>query len=158
MLEAIGRRLQRQSERCREVLTLASVVGREFDPGVLELTTGLDEEALFVVLDEAAAAGLVGDAPDAPGRLRFSHILVRDALYEDLSAPRRLRLHRAVAEALETLYAGNPEPHVAELARHYGAAGPIVADEAIAYAQRAGERAAIQYGYEEAAGWYATAL
>ena len=105
MLEAIGRRLQRQSERCREVLTLASVVGREFDPGVLELTTGLDEEALFVVLDEAAAAGLVGDAPDAPGRLRFSHILVRDALYEDLSAPRRLRLHRAVAEALETLYA-----------------------------------------------------
>ena len=73
-------------------------------------------------------AGLVGDVPDGLGRLRFSHILVRDALYEDLPAPRRLRLHRAIAEALEELYAGNLEPHVAELAQHYGAAGPAAAE------------------------------
>jgi DNA-binding SARP family transcriptional activator len=158
VLEAIGRRLQRQSEECRAVLTFASVVGREFDPGVLELTSSLGEEALFEALDEAADAGLVGDAPDGVGRLRFSHILVRDALYQDLPAPRRSRLHRAIGDALEELYAGNPEPHVAELARHYGASGPAAAEKAIAYAQQAGDRAAAQYGYEEAATWYASAL
>jgi DNA-binding SARP family transcriptional activator len=158
VLEALGRRLQRQSEECREVLTLASVVGREFDTGVLELTSGVGEEALFEALDEAADAGLVGEAPDGAGRLRFSHILVRDALYQDLPAPRRSRLHLAIGDALEELYADNPEPHVAELARHYGASGPAAAEKATAYAQRAGDRAAAQYGYEEAATWYATAL
>ena len=157
VVEVIGRRLQRQSDRCRRVLELASIVGREFDPDVIG-RLGIEEDALFAALDEAARAGLVGAVPGASGRLRFSHILVRDALYEDLSPPQRLRLHRAVAEALEALYAGNPEPHLAELARHYREAGPQAVDKAIEYAQRAGDRAASQYAYEDAAGWYASAL
>jgi DNA-binding SARP family transcriptional activator len=158
VVEVIGRRLQRQSDRCRQVLELASVVGREFDPDVIGRVAGMEEDALFAALDEAAHAGLVGAVPEASGRLRFSHILVRDALYEDLSPPQRLRLHRAVAEALEALYAGNREPHLTELARHYREAGPQTLDKAIEYAQRAGDRAASQYAYEEAAQSYASAL
>ena len=156
--ETIGQRLQRQSERCREVLALASVVGREFDPDLLGRVSGLEEDELFEALEEAATARLVGGVPESSGRLRFSHILVRDALYEELSAPRRLRLHRAVAEALEALYARNPEPHLAELAHHYLEAGIALADKAIEYAQLAGDRAASQHGYEEAARHYASAL
>jgi len=158
VVEAISRRLQRQTDPCREVLALASVVGREFDPDVIARVSGLDEHDLFAALDEAAAAGLVGAVPEASGRLRFSHILVRDALYEDLPAPRRVRLHGAVAEALETLYAANPEPHLTELAQHFREAGPSMADKALDYAQRAGDRAAAQYGYEEAAQHYAGAI
>ena len=158
VLEAIGRRLQRQTDRCREVLALASVVGREFDPDVIGRVSGLQEDELVTALDEAAEAGLVGAVPEATGRLRFSHILVRDALYEELPAPRRLRLHRTVADALEAIYAGNLEPHLTELAHHYREAGPSVADKAIGYAQRAGDRSAAQYGYEEAAQYYASAL
>jgi hypothetical protein len=158
VLDAIGRRLQRQTDRCREVLALASVVGREFDPDVIGRVSGLQENELFTALDEAAEAGLVGAASEASGRLRFSHILVRDALYEDLPAPRRVRLHRTIGETLEAIYAGNLEPHLSELARHYREAGPSVADKAIDYAQRAGDRAASQYGYEEAARYYADAL
>ena len=158
VLEVIGQRLARQSEGCRNVLALASVVGREFDPDVIGRVAESDDEALFSALDEAAGAGLVGAVPEASGRLRFSHILIRDALYEDLPAPRRLRLHRAIAEALEALYANNPEPHLTELAQHYREAGPPGAEKAIDYAQRAGDRAASQYGYEEAAQSYASAL
>ncbi|MFL5853421.1 MAG: BTAD domain-containing putative transcriptional regulator [Solirubrobacteraceae bacterium] len=158
VLEVIGQRLARQSESCRNLLALASVVGREFDPDVIGRVAEVDEDALFAALDEAAGAGLVGAVPEASGRLRFAHILIRDALYEDLPAPRRLRLHRAVAEALEALYAGNPEPHLTELARHYREAGPAAAQKAIEYAQRAGDRAAAQYGYEEAAQSYTSAL
>jgi DNA-binding SARP family transcriptional activator len=156
--EAIGQRLERQSERCRHVLALASVVGREFDPDLLGRVSGLDEDELFAALEEAATARLVGGVPESSGRLRFSHILVRDALYDELSAPRRLRLHRAVAAALEVLYARNPEPHLAELAHHYLEAGIALADKAIDYAQLAGDRAASQHGYEEAARHYASAL
>jgi DNA-binding SARP family transcriptional activator/tetratricopeptide (TPR) repeat protein len=158
VVEVIGRRLQRQTDPCREVLALASVVGREFDPDVIARVSGLEENDLFAALDEAAAAGLVGAVPEVSGRLRFSHILVRDALYEDLPAPRRVRLHRAIGEALEAIYAANPDPHLTELARHYREAGPSVADKAIDYAQRAGDRAGAQYGYEDAAHHYAGAL
>jgi DNA-binding SARP family transcriptional activator len=156
--EAIGQRLRRQSGRCREVLALASVVGREFDPDVLGGVSGLDEDELFRGLEEAAAARLVAGVPESSGHLRFSHILIRDALYEELPAPRRLRLHRAIAEALEARYAGNPEPHVAELAHHYLEAGSPLAEKAIDYAQLAGDRAASQYGYEQAARHYSSAL
>jgi DNA-binding SARP family transcriptional activator len=156
--EAIGLRLQRQSEECRELLTLASVVGREFGLDALERASGLQEEDLLELLEEAAAARLIGDVPGAGARLRFSHILVRDTLYEGLPAPRRLRLHRAVGETLETLYRRDPDPHLAELAHHYLQAGSLAAEKAIEYAERAGDRTASQHAYEEAARHYSSAL
>ncbi|MDP9189257.1 MAG: AAA family ATPase, partial [Actinomycetota bacterium] len=156
--EAIGLRLQRQSENCTEVLRLASVIGREFGVDALERASGLPEPDLFAALDEAAAARLIGDAPGTSGRLRFSHILVRDALYEALPAPGRLKLHRTVAETLEALYVRDPDPHLAELAHHYVQAGSLVAEKAVDYAQRAGDQAAAQYAYEEAARQYRRAL
>ncbi|HVE67346.1 MAG TPA: BTAD domain-containing putative transcriptional regulator [Solirubrobacteraceae bacterium] len=156
--ETIRQRLQRESDRCREVLELASAIGRDFDPDVVGRVSGLDEEGLLRALDEAVAARLLDGAPGTSGRLRFSHILVRDTLYEELPASRRLSLHRAIGEALEALYAGNPEPHLAELARHYLAGGPSVAQKAAHYAQGAGDQAAGQHGYEEAARHYSSAL
>jgi eukaryotic-like serine/threonine-protein kinase len=156
--QAIGRRLQRQSERCREVLTLASVIGREFDIDAIGRVSGLQEQELFHALDDAAAARLVDGVPDGSGRLRFSHMMIRDALYQDLSPPRRVRLHRAVGEALEGLYAANPDVHLAELAHHYLQAGSSAAQKAVDYAERAGDRAASQHAYEEAARHYSSAL
>ena len=91
-------------------------------------------------------------------RARFSHGLVRDAFYEDLSGARRIRLHRQVGEALEALYARNPHSHLAELAHHCLLAGTHSAPKAIDYATRAGHRAASLYAYEEAARHYERAL
>jgi DNA-binding SARP family transcriptional activator len=156
--DAIRRRLQRQSSECRELLTLASVMGREFDPEVIAPLGGIAADDLSRTLDEAADARLVEGVPEATGRLRFSHILVRDALYEDISAPRRFRLHRAVGDALEAHFASHLDPHLAELAHHYLEAGSAVAAKAIEYSQRAGDRSASQHAYEEAARHYANAL
>ncbi len=156
--EAIGLRLRHQSESCRDVLTLASVIGREFSVETVRRASGLHEAELFEALEEAAAVRLVTDVPGASGRMRFSHILVRDVLYVDLQAPRRLRLHGAIGETLEALYASNLDPHLAELAHHYLEAGSAMADKAIDYAERAGDRAAAQHGYEEAARHYTSAL
>jgi DNA-binding SARP family transcriptional activator/tetratricopeptide (TPR) repeat protein len=156
--EAIHRRLQRQSGACREVLALGSVLGREFELAPVTQVSSLPEEELAQAIEEATRARLVADVPGTAERVRFSHILVRDTLYEDLPAPRRRRLHLAVAEALEALYAGNPGPHLAQLAHHYVAAGSLASGKAIEYAERAGERAASQHAYEEAARNYSTAL
>ena len=158
VMEAVARRLERQSASCRETLTFASVVGREFDPAVVEAVSSAREDEVDGALEEAASARLLAGVPNAPGRLRFSHILVRDALYESIPAPRRVRLHRAIGATLEMLYSENPEPHLAEVARHFLAGGTPVRDKAIEYAQRAGDRAASQLAHEEAVRHYKAAL
>jgi DNA-binding SARP family transcriptional activator/tetratricopeptide (TPR) repeat protein len=156
--EAIGLRLERQSPDCRDLLVRASVLGREFDLAALLSVGGRDEEEMLSALDEAGAARLVSDVPGAAGRIRFSHILIRDAVYDALPVSRRLRLHREIGETLERLYAGNVDPYVAELAYHFIAAGSPARDKAVAYSERAGQIAAARYAYEEAARHYADAL
>lgn len=157
--EVIDRRLRRLSEECIRVLTLASVLGREFDLQALARVAELEAVELLQVLDEAMAARVVTEVPGALGRLRFAHQLIRDTLYDDLAASRRLALHRRVGEALETLYAQNPEPHLAELAHHFFEAAPGgEVDKAIDYARRAGDRAARLLAFEEAARLYEMAL
>jgi DNA-binding SARP family transcriptional activator/tetratricopeptide (TPR) repeat protein len=156
--EAIDRRLQGMSGSCRQVLSLASVLGREFELDPLERVSGLEQDDLFAALEEAMAARVVGEVPDGGARLRFSHMLIRDAVYEGLPATRRLRLHREVGEALESLYGKHPDAHLAELAHHYLLTGAAGAEKAVRYATAAGDRAASQLAYEEAARHYRSAL
>jgi len=155
----IGRRLDHLSAECNRVLTTAAVVGREFGLDALERLTDLSADCLLEALEEAVAARVVAEVPRAVGRYAFSHALIRETLYEELTTSRRARFHRQVGEVLEALYAGNPEPHVAELAYHFfeaGQTGDI--DKAIGYAIRAGNRAAASAGHEEAARHYEKAL
>jgi tetratricopeptide (TPR) repeat protein len=156
--ETIGRRLERRSPSCRSALDAASAFGREFELEPLGRVCGLDEDALFAAIEEATAARFVGDVPGAMGRLRFSHVLMRDALYDQLAAPRRMKLHREIAAALEDRYAGSLDRHASELAHHYLLGGSSVAERAIAFATRAGDHAASQHGHEEAARHYTSAL
>jgi DNA-binding SARP family transcriptional activator len=158
--EAIGLRLRYLSGECRRVLSLASVFGHDFGLVGLERVadyTGIDK--LVAVLDEAIAARVAEEISGAVGRLRFGHALMRDALYEEIPAVHRERLHRRVGEVLEGLYSGNPEPHLAELAHHFSLAVPAAApDKAIDYAKRAGDRAVELLAFEEAARLYGLAL
>src|SRR5205823_2376804 len=138
----------------------AAAIGRAFDAEVLAKVTEMDAERLDAALGEAVSAQLL--AQPAAGRYRFSHALVRETLYEELSASQRPRLHRRIAEALEDLYAADParlERHLAELAHHFGESATVgEAEKAIDYSVRAAKRAFSQVGYEEAAGHLARAL
>jgi tetratricopeptide (TPR) repeat protein len=157
--EVIGRRLRRLSDECTRVLTLAAVLGREFDVDALLRVSDLELDRLLDLLDEAITARVVDEAPGVQGRLRFAHVLIRDVLYDGLTATRRLRLHRHVGEALETLYADDPGPHLAELAHHFQLAVPAAdAAKAVRYARSAADRAATLLAYEEAARLYAAGI
>lgn len=148
--EVIGPRLGLLSEQCHRVLTLASVLGPEFRLDALTRVSGLSADALLEVIDEAVAARVVIEVPGTIGRMRFSHALVRDALYDSPAPRRRVQLHREIGEMLEDLYADDPEPHMAELAHHFCEAVPGGdVDKAVDYARRAGERAAALFAYEE---------
>jgi DNA-binding SARP family transcriptional activator len=157
--EAIATRLRRLSKECRRLLTIASVLGREFSVEVLEQVSELPEEELLEGLDEAFAARVLTQVPGAVDRIRFSHARVRDALYNDLSTVRRARLHLRIAEALEELYAADSELHVDELAHHFflaGSGGDI--EKTIDYTRRAGDRAVVLLAFEDAVRYYELAL
>ena len=157
--EVIGRRLGRLPEDRRRLLALASVLGREFRLDALERVSGLESDRLLDLLDEAVTERLLTGVPGSPGRVRFAHGLIRETLYDQLTATRRLQLHRRLGEVLEDLYAADPEPHLAELAHHFfqaGAAGDVT--KALDYSRRAGDRAVAVLAYEEGARFYELAL
>ncbi len=154
--ELISRRLARLGENAVEAMRVASVIGREFDSGLLEDVLALDEESFLGALDEALGTGLVGESPTTPGRLSFSHALIRETLYEGMSTARRARIHRRVGVALEQRGEAN---NTNALAHHFTrAADPEYAKRAIDYALEAGEQAAAMLAHEQAADHYARAL
>jgi class 3 adenylate cyclase len=116
--DVIGRRLSRLSDAANELLSVAAVVGRDIDVELLAELSDLTESTLLDVLDEAVGARIIDET--GADRYRFSHALIKTTLYEELSATRRRRLHRRVAEAVEKL---RPDDVVA-LAYHYIEAGP----------------------------------
>ena len=156
--DAIGRRLARLSEGCHRVLGLAAVIGREFTLPVLQRVADLSEDQTIDALDEALDARLVHGVPGAGDRFTFTHALVRDTLYEELTPARRSRLHRRVADALAALAPSTSLPH-ADLAHHYSrAASADDALQAIVHAPAAAERSAAAFALEEAARFYNIAL
>jgi len=91
--DVIGQRLSRLSEECNSILTIASVIGRQFDLDALERASDLSIDRLLNVLEEAVAARVVDEVPDMVGRYSFSHTLVHETLYGELTTTRRVRLH-----------------------------------------------------------------
>ena len=157
--DTIGHRLRRLSAECRRVLGLASGLGREFSLAALGRLGGVSGDDLLELLDEALAARILDEVPGARDSLRFSHALVRDVLYEELGAARRVRLHREIADTLVSLYSLHVAPHLGEIAHHYFEAIPHGdPDCAIDYSKRAGEHAAGLLAYEEAARLFRMAL
>ncbi|MEV5209294.1 BTAD domain-containing putative transcriptional regulator [Micromonospora sp. NPDC053740] len=134
--DVIRHRLAQLSASTRTVLRLAAVLGRDLDPDVLGALAG-DPTAALDAVDRALAAGFLTER-ESDGRLRFTHILVRDTLYADLSAPRRAAWHAAVAEVLRQREPVEPAALAYHLLR---AGGPARAAEASTYAQVAAERA-----------------
>ena len=158
--EVVGRRLSRLSPTCAELLRLASAMPAGFTWEAIRAVSESDEPALLDALDEALAARLLRERKDAHGAVyEFQHALIRQTLYEELSAPRRVLLHRRVGDRLGQLYAHNPGPHLAELAHHFFQAAPGGdVDKAVDYAVRAAERARTIGAWEDAVAHYERAL
>jgi len=154
--EAIGRRLSRLSEGCNQMLGRASAFTSGFTWEEIAAISDEPEDELLDYLDEALGAQLVAER--SRGRYAFTHALVRATLYDELSTPRRVRLHRRVAESLEALYANDIDPHLGELAAHYMASMGGDAEKAIEYSIGAGRRAMELVAWEDAAGYFRQAL
>jgi class 3 adenylate cyclase/tetratricopeptide (TPR) repeat protein len=151
--DVVGRRLSRLSDSANEVLTAAAVEGRDFDLGVLAVIQGSEDVALDA-LDEAVRARLVEET--GLDQYRFTHALVRTTLYEELTATRRRRLHRRVADAIEKLRPAD----VRALAHHCTEGGPDGGDvtRALRYTLAAADEALAARAFADAEVRYRSAL
>ena len=158
--EVIGQRLNRLSERCNEVLTTASIIGREFDFRLLNILNGeIFEEQLLQSVQEAVSFHLIEEVPGRMDRYQFVHALVQQTLTEEVTTSRNVRLHARIAEALEQLYAADVEAQAAELAYHYSEAEAVLGTERLGHFSRiAGERALAAYAFDEALVFLSRAL
>ena len=150
------RRMRRLDELERAALAAAAVLGAEFELDALERVTGLDSEALLEAMDDALAEGVLVETPDAIGRYRFAHALIRETVDGQLSATRRARLHRRAGEALEALHADALDDVAAALAHHFAVAGDD--RRRFEYDVRAARAAARVYAREQALVHYDAAI
>jgi tetratricopeptide (TPR) repeat protein len=154
----IGLRINRLSKECARVLSIASVLGREFALDVLGQLSGLARDELAEVMDEAALSRVVVEPAGGAGRWLFAHVLIRDTLYDELPPSHRARLHARAVDALSGL-SPDTGPHLAELAHHacLGALDPSD-PRPVELARRAGEQALGRLAYEEAVRLWRMAL
>jgi class 3 adenylate cyclase len=146
--EVVGRRLDHLSEECNKVLTIGAVIGREFGLRLLEKVSEVKGDRLLEALEEAMGARVIAELPRSVDQYWFSHALIRETLYEELSTTRRIRLHRQIGEALEELDA---EGNLPQLAYHFAEAAPGGdVQKAVEYARKAGEKAIALYAWEDA--------
>jgi predicted ATPase/class 3 adenylate cyclase len=115
-------RLDRLPTGSRDLLQVASVIGRQFG---LETLTRITEDtprdlivSLLSDLSEAELTRLITTDPELT--YLFQHAMTRDVAYESLPYARRQALHAAIADWLVDRYGANLKPFYALLAYHYG--------------------------------------
>jgi hypothetical protein len=147
VLDVVRQRARLLEPGAAEVVTTAAVVGRSFDTETLEVATR-DPDGVADALEAAQVLGLVEE--EAPGRFRFTHVLVREALHESVPAAQRGRRHAQVAAALEHTHAGRVATIAADLAEHYRLAGRAHARSAWVFARTAAAAARERSAFDEA--------
>ncbi|MDQ6614860.1 MAG: AAA family ATPase [Actinomycetota bacterium] len=147
--DVIRRRLLRLPEATKAMLAVAAVTGREFPLPLVARVAGVDAERAFELIDSALATGVIAEDRDSIGSYRFDHALTRDAVYDEIAARRRSRLHGKIGAAIEDLDSGRSA--ASALAYHYYEAAAVVGPEkGIVAALAAAEQAQAALAYEVA--------
>ena len=146
-------RLEQATVAAREVAGLAAAVGRDFTLDLLTEASDLDADFVVGAVDELWRRRIMREFRDG---YDFSHDLVRDTAYAQVSPPKRWLLHRRIAQALELLHAGNTDLVAAQLAEQYARGGRQA--RAVVYYRRAADLAAGVFAHAEAVRLHKEAL
>lgn len=156
---AIRHRIEPFTDQTKSFLTIASLMGREFDLASLVAVSEVPNEQVIESLAEAAANAIIDEPVEVSGRYRFRHAIIAEVLRTDLGMIARAQLHQRVAAALERVHAGDLAPHLPQLAHHYIRTLSIGgAAKALEYSQLGAESARNQLAFAEAVRLYGMAL
>src|SRR5580704_8240757 len=138
-------RLDQATAAAREVAGLAVAVGTNFTLDLLTEASDLDVGTVVGAVDELWRRRIVREFRDG---YDFSHDLLRDTAYAQVSPPKRWLLHRRVAQALELLHADDAATVSAQLAEQYVRGGRP--EQAVVHYRRAADVAAGMFAHAEA--------
>jgi class 3 adenylate cyclase len=120
----LAARIDRLAEREKNLLQTASVIGCELPERLLREVADLPEGDLAEALRALVRGEFLYEAALYPEpEYAFKHPLTQEVAYQGQLAPRRARVHAAVARALEAMDPAGAGERAALLAHHYEAAG-----------------------------------
>lgn len=132
--QVVEQRLARLSERSRELLELAALIGDRVPLSLWEQAADASEQELSAALGEALEAGLLREVV-GHDTLRFTHTLVRETLDAGALPSTRRARHQRIALALATAIDSDPST----VAHHFDSAGDPAS--ALEWRLRAGRQA-----------------
>ncbi|MGI9421409.1 MAG: ATP-binding protein [Geminicoccaceae bacterium] len=156
LMDSLMARIDQLGE-AKTIAQIGAVIGQEFTHALLERVVHANEPDLQTALPRLVSSGLLLKQDSAKQtRYVFKHALVRDAAYNSLLRRRRETLHARIAACLEDHFPDIVATVPELLAEHYSEAG--LAERAIRYWQRAGERASERSEILEAENHFTNAL
>lgn len=153
----LAARIDRLLPGDKNLLQVASVVGREVPLAVLRPMSDFTEDALNHALEHLKTAEFLfetGLYPDI--EYSFTHALTHEVTYNGLLRARRSSLHARLVNAIETLYRDRLGEHIERLAQH-AVRGELL-DKAVRYLRQAGQKALSRSALENGRVWFEQAL
>jgi len=133
----------------KDLLQTLAVIGREFTLLLIQRVSDCSETELEHSLSDLQRGEFIHEQPTFPEvEYIFKHALTQEVAYNSLLSEHRKQLHERAGAAIESLYAGNLDDHIEELAHHYSRSNNPA--KALQYPSAASEEAFKRSVYDEA--------
>jgi len=154
--DVVMARIDRLPEETKQLLQIASVIGREFSFRLLRAVWG-ERSPLEALLNELSHLEFVYERVETEGSVHvFRHALTQETAYGSLLERHRRAYHGAAGHALEALYGGRADEVSELLALHYGRSDE--AEKSVDYAIQAAEKSQRRWANSEALAYFGDAL
>jgi len=141
----LRKRLAQVTQAAQEIAGLAAAAGTNFSLDLLTEASELSTDVVVAAVEELWRNRILREFGTG---YDFSHDLLREAAYAEVTPARRWLLHRRVAQGLELLHAGDTDAVAPQLAAQYARAGCQA--KAVAYYRHAAQVAAGRFAHAEA--------
>jgi class 3 adenylate cyclase/tetratricopeptide (TPR) repeat protein len=153
----LAARIDRLSPEAKQLLQIASVIGRNMPFVLLREIAEEPEEQLRSRLAQLQAAEFLRETALFPDpEYSFKHALTHEVTYSGVLQERRRALHVRIVEAIERLHADRLGEQIERLAHHAALGG--LGDKAVDYLRQAGRKAAGRSALRDARTWLEQAV
>jgi predicted ATPase/class 3 adenylate cyclase len=144
----LASRIDRLPAAEKELLQTVAVIGTEFQLDVARALSSKSDDDLNGILNNLQLAEFIYEQPAAGAAgYTFKHALTHEVAYRSVLLERRRQLHERAGAAIESLFAGNLDDHLSELAHHFTQSG--IPNKAAQYLMLAGKQALERSAFAE---------
>lgn len=139
----------------KEILYLASVLGRYIEINLFKRITNLKDKVLFDLLEKLQKHEFIEEVEAAPQIQRyfaFTHSLIQEIAYNSLLFKTRRSLHTKIGVAMEEMHLSKIDAKVEELAYHFKNSDDN--EKAVFYLNKAGDKAQSLYAFKNAVNYF----